>query len=261
LSPRPKELNDRECAIWAAWANGYGIDVPSCRDFIEALIDKLAEGQERGDYDIAGFCVLNEPNTKWPGEPNWRALEMPIGPGKTVVENTAGYCNDMCNLVKGHIEANHRDALGDTVTVVNLYSYRDHWIDDDWRLVAENPNLDVLGIDVYWDQLWGLYARGVPEEMRRVSEEHGKDWWLVETAGADGPGQLTKNPSCRRMREHMAECGKNGARVLGFYRLWGDYRGELAYGSAYNVFTEPGTRPSPRTDCRGERYWECIRDL
>ncbi len=260
---RPGKLDSRDLALWAGWAAGNGVDLdaPSPRDYTEALLDRLAEGQAAGDYDIAGFCILNEPNTKWPGEPNWRTLEIPTGSGGTTTYTTAGYCSDICDWVKAHINARHQGTLGHTLNVVNLYSYRRHWRDDDWRRVAANPNLDVLGIDIYWDQLFGLFARGVPEAMRSLSEEHGKPWWLVETAGADNPGWLWKRPSCGRIRRCSDRCRSNGARVLGYYRSWGDYGGPLNYGGAYNIFTDPGGDPTPRTDGRGNPYWETIRDI
>jgi hypothetical protein len=258
-------LNERNCALWTAWAAGNGVDLdpPSPVDYTEALIDRLADGQERGDYDVAGFCILNEPNTRWPAEANWRSLEIPVGDPsrKTVTYTTADYCSDLCDRVKGHIGREHRQTLGHAVTVVNLYSYRGHWRDESWRRVAANPNLDVLGIDIYWDQMWGLYARGRPEAMRAISEEHGKDWWLVETAGADNAGWFSRWPSCKRIQEYSALSASNGAKVLGYYRLWGDYGRFWEYGKAYNIHTEPGGEPTPRADGRGIRYWETIRDI
>jgi hypothetical protein len=250
-------LDTRDAALWAAWADGHGIDVPSPREYTEALIDRLAEGQDAGDWDIAGFCVLNEPNTKWPGEPNWRRLKM----GSGEIYSTADYCSDMLGWVKGHIEREHGGTLSHTVTVVNLYSYRGHWRDRSWRRVAASPNLDVLGIDIYWDHLLGAFAWGRPGAMAAISREHGKPWWLVETAGADGPGRLWRRPSCRRIRAVSDLCRTNGARVLGYYRLWGDPPGLLDFAGAYNILTDPSGEPTPRTDGRGERYWETIRDL
>ena len=260
---KPRTLNGRECALFSAWAEGNGVDLdtPGPKAFTEALLDRLAEGQERNDYDIVGFCILNEPNTKWPGEPNWRSLEIPGNPDGWSTYSTASYCRDMCRWVKAHIEGHHRDTLGHTVNVVNLYSYRDHWRDANWRRVAADPALDVLGIDIYWDQLWGVFARGRPAAMRAISEEHGKDWWLVETAGADNPAWARKNPSCRRIKEVSDLCTSNGAKVLGYYRMWGDYGWPWNYGSAYNVYEEPGDDPTSRTDRRGNRYWENIRDI
>ena len=155
----------------------------------------------------------------------------------------------------------HAGTLGHTVNVVNLYSYRGHWRAPRWKEVAADPNVDVLGIDIYWDQLLGLFARGVPEAMREVSEEHGKPWWLVETAGADNPGWLWKRPSCDAVTEFSQQCATNGAEVLGYYRSWGDYGGPFNYGGAYNIFTEPGREPRARTDGRGNPYWETIRDI
>jgi hypothetical protein len=242
-----RRLRDRDTALWAAWAAGNGIDVgaPTPKDYTEALIDRLAEGQERGEWDIAGFCVLNEPNTRWPAEPNWRRLKIPEGPRSYTTYTTANFCSDLCDWVSGHIDRRYRDAMGHNAR---------------WREVAANPNLDVLGIDIYWDQLWGLFARGRPEAMGDLSREHGKDWWLVETAGADGPGWFT-NPSCHWVREYSDRCRATGARVLGYYRLWGDYGWPWNFSKGYNIFTDPGNSPTASTDGRGDRYWETIRDI
>ncbi len=260
---RPGKLSSRDCALWAGWAAGNGVDpgAPSPRDYTEALLDMLAQGQASGDHDIMGFCILNEPNTRWPGEANWRDLEIPEEGGGRTTYSTASLCQDMCGWVKDHIDAHHAGTLGHTVNVVNLYSYRRHWRDESWDRVARDPNVDVLGIDIYWDQLFGFFARGMPEAMRSLSERYGKEWWLVETAGADNPGWLWKRPSCRQVRECNDLCTANGARVLGYYRLWGDYRWPWNYGSAYNIFTDPGGDPTPRTDGRGDPYWETIRDI
>jgi len=248
-------LNERKAALWAAWATGQGIDlgVPSPKDFTEALMGKLAAGQRQGDYDIKGFCILNEPNTRWPAEANWKKLRR----GFQEIYNTADYCSDLCDWVKGYTGT----ALAHTKNVINLYPFMGHWKSDRWSQVARNPNLDFLGIDIYWDQWSGLMARGVPEAMGEVSRDVGKPWWLVETAGADGPGMFMKAPSCQKIREYSGQCVDNGAELLGYYRLWGDYEGIFGYGSAYNVFTDPGDNPAARTDGRGNRYWENIRDL
>jgi hypothetical protein len=117
----------------------------------------------------------------------------------------------------------------------------------------------VLGLDVYWSHLGGVFAWGKPEAMGRVSAEVGKPWWLVETAGADGP--WLRRPSCRTIGRHSERCAEAGAEVLGYYALWGDRGGLFDYHRSYKVFTDPGPDPSRRTDRRGEAYWECIRDL
>jgi hypothetical protein len=257
---RPRELGERDCALWAAWADGHGVDLPSPREYTEALLDRLATGQAAGDFDIVGLCVLNEPNTKWPGEPNWRRLRIPGDDGAMSTYSTASYCRDMCRWVKEHVGAEHQDSLGHTVTVVNPYSYRGHWMDHSWRRVAADPNVDVLGIDIYWDQLFGLFAWGRPEAMRSVAEEHGKPWWLVETAGAHSPAWW-RRPSCRKIEKVTDLCMRSGASVIGYYRLWGDYTGRSNYGAAYNILTDPGPDPTPNTDRRGNPYWETIRDI
>jgi hypothetical protein len=253
------DLDERDCTLWAAWAAANGVDlgVPTPRDFAEALVDRLAQGQADGDYDVAGFCILNEPNTKPPGEANWRALRMPSGATFT----TADYCGHMCDWVKDRIHADHEAELGQAVTVVNLYSYRHHWRARAWRSVAENPNLDVLGIDIYWDQFLGLFALCKPWSMGRVARQVGKPWWLVETAGAHGAGGLWKRPSCRQVGRYARNCSENGASGLGFFRIWGDYGSRLEVAGAYNIFTDPGPSPSPTEDGGGDRYWETIRDL
>ena len=251
-------LDERDCALWASWASGHGVDPggPSPRDFAEALVDRLAFGQASGEYDIAGFCVLNEPNTRWPGEDNWRSI--PVEGGYT----TADHCLDLLGWVKGRIASEHEVTLGHAVTVVNPYSYRRHWRDPAWMRVARSPHLDVLGIDIYWDQFFGVFAWRRPEAMARLSEELGKPWWLVETAGASGRGRLWKDPSCRRVRKVSGRCRANGAQVLGYYRLWGEPGGGLFdYSGAYNIFTNPGPDPVASTDGSGERYWETLRDI
>ena len=254
-----RTLDARHSALWAAWAAKHGVDpgAPSPRDFAEALVDKLAEGQASEDWAIEGFCVLNEPNTCWPAEWNWKKLK--IGPGE--VYTTADHCSDLCDWVKARARTAHGGALDQAVTVINLHSYRRHWKAQAWRSVAANPNLDRLGIDIYWDQIWGLFAWGKPRAMRAVAEEHGKQWWLVETAGADGPGLLLRNPSCWKVRKVTEQCRAEGAKVLGYYRLWGDVPGPLDFSSAYCILTNPGNAPVPREDGRGERFCETIRDL
>ena len=54
-------LNERKAALWAAYAAGQGIALgtPTPRDFTEALMAKLDAGQQAGEYDIKGFCILN----------------------------------------------------------------------------------------------------------------------------------------------------------------------------------------------------------
>jgi hypothetical protein len=153
------------------------------------------------------------------------------------------------------------DDLDHTVNVVNLYPFSGHWRRARWDRVARNDDLDVLGIDVYWDQWLGLMAWGVPRAMDRVSRDVGKPWWLVETAGSHGPGRWWRRPSCGSIEARSERCRANGAAVLGYYRLWGDYTGRLNFGAAYNVFTDPGPAPTARTDGRGRAYWECIRDI
>ncbi|NIP36458.1 MAG: hypothetical protein GWN18_16005, partial [Thermoplasmata archaeon] len=127
--------------------------------------------------------------------------------------------------------------------------------------LADDPNLDVLGIDIYWDQWLGLFSICMPWRMGRLSREVGKPWWLVETAGAYGLGGIIKTPSCRKVRRNAERCRRHGAQVLGFYRLWGDYGGLLDPASDYNIFTEPGNAPVETKDGRGRVYWRTIRDL
>ena len=254
------DIDDRDAALFSAWAAGRGIDlgVPSPKDFTEALVDRLARGQADGDWDVAGFCVLNEPNTRWPGEPNWRRLR--VGPGE--VYTTADYCADLLSWVKARIRERHQDALGHAITVVNLYSYMGHWWSRPWRDVAASPDLDVLGIDIYWDQLFGIFAWFKPWSMARLSARHGKPWWLVETAGARGRGRVWKDPSCRRIARVSGRCRERGAAVLGFYRLWGlPGSGLLDYSGAYRIFDDPGPAPTPTVDGRGEVYWENVRGI
>jgi hypothetical protein len=241
-------LDDRDLALWAAWAagNGIALGVPSPKDYAEALVDALVAAQAAGEADIVGFCILNEPNTMSPAETTY---------------TTADYCNDLLNWVKRHIRDHHAATLGHTKTVVNLYPFLRTWRGRHWRPVAENPNLDVLGIDIYWDQWMGLMAWGVPWVMGRTARRFGKDWWLVETAGANGPWRYWKDPSCRRIERCSRRCLRNGVKVLGYYRLWGDFGGNLAYAGAYNIHTDPGTNPTPQVDGRGESYWKTIRDL
>lgn len=248
-----RALDGRDCALWAAWAAGNGVDLgaPTPREFTRALLSRLAEGQRGGEYDVAAFCVLNEPNTVWPAEDNWRKLQ--VGGGYT----TADMCRDLCSWVKGSAGG----ALGHAVNVVNLYAYRRHWRDPAWAALARGPDVDVLGIDIYTDQALGLYVDRVPEAMGELSREVGKPWWLVETGGADGPGWFLTRPSCADVRLFSERCAANGAGVLGYYRLWGDRGGRLAYGAAYDVFTRPGRDPVPRTDATGAAYWEAIRDV
>ena len=104
-------------------------------------------------------------------------------------------------------------------------------------------------------------------QMRRLSEEYNKPWWVVEMEGAPSPTRWPGREGhsgvpdvdmCKRWAE---ECRRYGAKVVGFYRLWGVYEPKVtAFDSAYNIYQDPGDDPK-ETIVDGESYAAMIRDL
>jgi len=107
----------------------------------------------------------------------------------------------------------------DAVTVVNLHAYDRHWASRTWRGVGlGNPDLNVLGIDIYRTHFW-TGTRGDKRRMKRLSAEYGKPWWIVEMEGAPSPTRwpgreghsgVPDVDTCRRWAE---ECERYGAMV------------------------------------------------
>jgi len=254
------ELDERDAALWSAWAaaNGVPAGAPTQKDYVEALVDHLAAGQAAGHWDIAGFCVLNEPNTYWPAEDNWRRLRV----RGLEWYGTPDHCRDLMGWLKDRIRADPQHPLRHVKTVVNLYSHGLHWRHPAWKRVAEDPNLDALGIDIYWDQFFGLFAFGKPRAMQRLSARYNKPWWVVETGGATGRGRFWKDPSCARIRRTSRQCIDRGVDVLGYYRLWGKPgQGLFDYSGSYNIYVKPGQAPEPTKDGHGEEYYLTIQGI
>lgn len=266
---RPNLDDHRLTALWAAWAEGRGVlgdDGP--RVYLRALIDELSAGTARGDYDIVGFNVENEPNVdNMPHLDNFRRLRIPddTGPAPLATYTTADLVKDALRSVRQEC-ARHANMQG-KLTVVNLHSYDRHWGHPTWRAVAEgNPDLDVLGIDIYPTHLW-TGTRADKRDMRRLSAEYGKPWWVVEMEGAPSPRFWpwqrvhSGRPDVDQCRRWAQECADFGAEVVGFYRLWGTYKRKWAsHDSAYNIHQDPGDG-AVETVVKGKSYAAMIGQL
>ena len=290
---RRRVRTEKEAALWAAWREKRGEIDNGPFKFLELLLDRLAEGVEAGRYDIVGFNVENEPNVDdMPHRDNFVEIDVPVGtrqgsvlrhmwsPSRwgrregelidtreTVFETytTADFIMDMLSVIKRRCSGDPR--LMDAVTVVNLHSYDRHWDGRTWRAVGlGNPDLDVLGIDIYRTHLWTGSIRD-KRRMKSLSAEYGKPWWVVEMEGAPSPTRWpgraghSSVPSVDECREWAEECERYGAKVVGFYRLWGDYEPSVtAFDSAYNIYQNPGD-DAKETVVDGKSYAAMIRDL
>jgi hypothetical protein len=266
---RPRLDDARHAALWAAWAEGKGVlgdDGPMA--FLRALIEELGEGVARGDYDIVGFNVENEPNVdNMPNQDAFKRLRIPEGAGTPALTTytTADLIKDALRLVKE--ECATRPGLAGALTVVNLHSYDRHWDHPTWRAVGfGNPYLDVLGIDIYPTHIW-TGTRADKRDMHRLSAEYGKPWWVVEMEGAPSPRFWpwqrvhSGRPDVDTCRRWAQECADLGAEVVGFYRLWGTYKRKWAsHDSAYNIYQNPG-EDATETVVKGKSYPAMIRDL
>ncbi len=272
---RPGLEKRQLAALWAAWAEKRGVlgaDGPF--RFLDELLKVLSKGVADGKYRIVGFNIENEPNVdNMPHQDIFKRLDIPIGmggvaPGQRTVFSTyttANLIKDVLHHVKERC-ANDPN-LRDAVTVVNLHSYDRHWDKRTWREVGlGNPDLDVLGIDIYPTH-FGTGSVRDKRNMRRLSAEYGKPWWVVEMEGAPSPPFWpwqrvhSGRPDVDTCRRWAQECADMGAEVVGFYRLWGTYDGKMtSYDSAYNIYQDPG--PNPReTVVKGKSYAAMIRDL
>ena len=290
---RRRVTNEKEAALWAAWREKQGEISNGPFKFLELLLDELAEGIEAGTYDIVGFNVENEPNVNnMPHQDNFVAIDVPVGTRQgsvlrhmwdprrwrraegalidareTVFETytTADFIMDMLSMVKRRCSGDPR--LMDAVTVINLHSYDRHWDSWTWRAVGlGNPDLDVLGIDIYRTHFW-TGTLGDKKRMRRLSAEYGKPWWVVEMEGAPAPTRWPGRkghsgvPTVDKCRKWAKECERYGASVVGFYRLWGVYEAKVtAFDTAYNIYQDPGN-DAKETVVDGKSYAAMIRDL
>ena len=272
---RPSLEDRRHAALWAAWAEkrgALGTDGPF--NFLDELLRVLSAGVADGKYSIVGFNIENEPNVdNMPHQDNFKRLLLPTGTeGEGSRRRTAFTTYTTADLVKDvlhHVKewCANDPYLRDAITVVNLHSYDRHWDKRTWRDVGlGNPDLDVLGIDIYPTH-FGTGTSRDKRNMRRLSAEYGKPWWVVEMEGAPSPPfwpwQRVHSgyPDVDTCRDWAQECAGMGAAVVGFYRLWGTYDGKMtSYDRAYNIYQDPG--PNPReTVVKGKSYAAMIRDL
>jgi len=276
---RPSLGDRKHAALWAAWAEKRGVlGTGGPFKFIDELLKVLSQGVADGKYSIVGFNVENEPNVdNMPHQDIFKRLMIPTGvegEGRRrrtafTTHTTADLIKDVLHHIKTRIAADSdlRARLGGTKTVVNLHSYDRHWDKRTWRDVGlGNPDLDVLGIDIYPTH-FGTGSVRDKRAMRRLSAEYGKPWWVVEMEGAPAPRLWpwqrvhSGRPTVDKCRDWAVECADHGAEVVGFYRLWGTYDKDYgSYDKAYNIYQDPG--PNPReTVVKGKSYAAMIRDL
>jgi len=177
-------MTEREMALFASWHEQYGtlsFDYFGPHYFLETMIEKISEQVEDERWNVVGFQVENEPNLNmWPKN-FFTKIDIPTGAHREVTYewirywdyyygrfesyrvrvyhweilfttySTSKYITDMLSTIKD--ETRSDIYLDHTKTVVNLYVMWDAWQDKPWLQLANNQNLDILGADVYYDQL------------------------------------------------------------------------------------------------------------
>jgi hypothetical protein len=291
-------LNQR-AALWTSWSyihenmgqftGQYAYIYPLLRQ----LNDKIGIN-EALDYSIRGFCIENEPNIWQPYAQNHATILIPSGTQSTcywkwvwvwdgwhsgpkylpqfsykatfTTYSTEDMVLDELVFIKNKILNDPLlPNLRGCKTVVNLHSFGDNWESKAWEKVRKSSSLDILGIDLY--RTHGESWAGICSDIQKVkylADQQGKQWWIVETEGASGPshywGAQFRSPTCEEIVQVGDEARTQGVKVIGFYKLWGDYSGPTGYDKAYNIYQNPSMNPTASTDKNGHFYYVNIRD-
>jgi hypothetical protein len=280
----------QKSALWADWLYWNGLLSSGCAyNYIDALLDKFHTGLNTVPpiYNIKAYNIENEPNVWQPWCLNYNSIIYPTGTNtyvgwKLCWAYNHGYylkfrvgiiCEAVfttyttADLVSGeasHIRwyINQHNEMKNAKILVNLHGFGFDWSKECWKEIAHSSNVDALGIDLYRTH-YELYAN-IITDMEKIAHlawsftPH-KEWWLVETEGADGITQLG-TPKCAEINGLTSWAKAYAVSMLGYYRLWGTASGG-DYNKAYNIYTNPGANPTARKDADNKYYWECIRDI
>jgi hypothetical protein len=290
----PGNLGRVKASLFVAYGDlfdlGQDFNLYSPQRYAHELVQELDGGVGQGHYDIRSFCILNEPNTisinGWP-EDRFRLLVIPYDNGwvyKTitvvvhgwfhdwsytasvrvheilfVTYSTVNLCSDLLFEVQHTIDTDCNN-LNDVDLVVNLFSYAKGWLNPLWVGLSIHPDLDVLGIDLYWNQPHCTVTPMALSALETLSIATGHEWWVVEMPGAENPGRVLP------MAVHVFILARwfrlMGATVTGHYRLWGPVPPVgINYGAAYNIWEmddEDDDTPTAAVDNTNEIFWQWI---
>lgn len=290
---KPWFFTRNRATLFASFGDFYDLgneyEDHSPQNFVNELLKKVDSGQGT-KYNIRSLCMLNEPNTIGAGvffEEHFQILLCPFDNGwvtRTITVTVDLWFGTITRTVsiRTHeillipwttinlIDTLLTEAqdtidddcinLNDVRLVVNLFSWMEGWYNPIWLVLARHQDLDVLGIDLYWDQPHCVVDYGDIDDLDTLATTVlGKEWWVVEMPGGENP--IGKRPFAVFIWWFANDFQDLGANVVGFYRLWGIEDNIIDYGGAYNTWEKDNVddnTPTARQDDIGCTFWVWI---